>query len=267
MDNILKLFPQDKLQLLSKEEEEKIFENPTCEDRERIFLAHARLIVKFAKKYEGYGLDLEDLVSEGNIGLFKAIDHFDRKRGIKFSYYCSFWIKQRIIKALAKRGRLIRLPAGITSDFLNILKLYETYEMRGKENPSDEKVAAKLKIPLRRVKNILSATKNLVYIDSPVTGSTDGQRLTGESIEDGECVLPFETIDKKEKLRSLEKYVRKLNIREQLIIKGRFGLADEGRQTLNQIAGGLKLSKERVRQIEAEIILKLKEMFHKESSF
>lgn len=270
MNNILKAFPQDKLDLLSKEEEKKIFKNlKDCGARERILYSHVRMVVKLAKKYEGYGLDLEDLVSEGCAGLFLAMDHFDENKGAKFSYYASFWIKQAIIRGLAKHGRLIRLPAGITADFLNILKLFDTYEEKGKEHPSYKEVANKLKMPLQRVKNILDATKYLVFIDSQA-GNESGNRserdrLLGEAIEDKGAVLPIEKMEKEEREKALAKYISKLSERERVIIKERFGLIDGRGQTLREIAGKLELSRERVRQIEEQTLSKLKEMFDEET--
>lgn len=266
MDNILRLFPQDKLDLLSETEEKEIFKKINDKARERILYAHIRLVVKICQKYQGYGLDLEDLVSEGCIGLFSAMDRFDENKGAKFSYYASFWIKQAIVRALSKQGRLIRLPAGITADFLNILKLYNIYKERGQEIPPKEETANKLKIPLQRVKNILGATEIFLRLDGPVSGSETNDRPSIEEIiEDKEATLPIERLVKAEKEVSLQKYLSKLSGREQIIIKERFGFESGREQTLREIAGRLNLSRERVRQIEARTIEKLKEMFDKET--
>lgn len=264
MDAILKLFNQEKLVNLTQDEEKSIFKKINDKTRERIVYAHARLVVKICRKYEGCGLDLEDLVSEGLTGLHRAIELFNPKKGIKFSYYCSFWVKQRVIKALSNQGRLIRLPPGITWDFLNILKYRASCEAKGRKNPSNEETAKKLKIPLGRVRNINNATRDFVYLDSPVKDYSQEDIMFSSFIEDERAVLPFTSMAKENDLKVLSRCINKLNEREQLIIKNRFGLGDESEKTLQQLANRLKLSRERVRQIEEKTIWKLKEMFEEE---
>lgn len=264
MQDTLKLFNQNELQVLTESEEKNIFRKINSKSRERIIYAHARLVVKIAQRYEGCGLDLEDLVSEGFIGLLKAIDHFDPKRGAKFSYYCSFWVKQVIIKALANKGRLIRLPAGVTSDFLNILK-FKSSELGKQKSPTIEEISGELGLPLCRVKNIYNATRTVFRLDHPKEDSgSKNVASVGESIEDERATSPSMTAGETNDASLLLKYFNKLNKRERLIIANRFGLGGEEKWTLQKLSEKLSLSRERVRQIEEKTLLKLREMFEED---
>lgn len=260
--NILKMFQGEDANFLSQEQETFLFKNLDCNAREKILNSHIRLVVKLARDYSYYGLDLEDLISEGCVGLFRAIERFDCEKGARFSYYCTFWIKQSITKALADQSRTIRLPTGATTEYLKILKYIKEYKEKSTGQPSNEDISKGVGVSVNRVGYILDATRTSMSIDEPM--KDNDSRSVGEIIEDEKNVSPSKSIVWNDNLKLLKKFINKLNNREQYVINYRFGLEAYDEQTLAEIGQKLKITRERVRQIEDGAMKKLKIMFHKE---
>lgn len=261
--NVLKMFSKKDMVFISEEEEVAIFKNLDCIGREKLLNSHVRLVVKLAKEYSFYGVDLEDLVSEGCIGLFKAIDKFDYTKGVRFSYYCVFWVKQAVVKALADRSRTIRLPTGATVEYLKILKFIKNYKEQHEGEPSTKEISDATKISVNRTRYILDATKTCISINMKMKDSDD--KTIAEVIEDEKNISPSKLVECLDYKNTLTKFISKLNKREQIILNNRFGLQSNDEQTLAEVGAILKLTRERVRQIEEQAIGKLKDMFAKQS--
>lgn len=261
-DNVLKMFSKEEMGFISREEEVGLFKRLDRAGRERLLNSHIRLVVKLAREYSGYGVDLEDLVSEGCIGLFRAIDRFDHTKGTRFSFYCVFWIKQAIVKALADQSRAIRLPTGATIEYLKILKFIKRYREAHAGEPSAQEIAESVDISANRVSYILAATEACISIHALVNGLED--TAVYETIQDYRMVSPSTGAESADDVKMLRRFFNKLNKREQVVLSHRFGLFSNDEQTLAEIGGTLNLTRERVRQIEEESLLKLKNMLKKE---
>ena len=257
--------------IMSVEEERELIPkimNDDDEDgyaRNRLIEGNLRLVIKIARHYENYGMDLDDLINEGNIGLMVAIDKYDPTKGTKFSTYASFWIKQKVIRALANRSRTIRLPVCMTQDFNKILKFIDEYNTENNEEPEDKFVAESLGLAVSRVKAAKDHSKNygMVYLDATSQGE-DSDRAYEELVGDCHTECPFEALATLNDNECIKKFLNKLPDRERYIIEHRFGLEGNDRQTLEWIGKALDLTKERIRQLERDALRKLRVMMEKE---
>ena len=261
-ESVLKMFSEKDMVFISHEEEKGLFENLNCAAREKILNSHIRLVVKLAREYADYGVDLEDLVSEGCIGLFRAIDRFDPKKGARFSYYCAFWIKQFIIKALADQSRTIRLPTAAVTEYLKILSYCRKYREENAEEPTLQSISKGIGVAAHRVAYIQEATRTCVSIDMPLQDCDN--RTVGEVIEDEKNPSPSVTTERFDDIKILKKFISKLNRREQIVVNNRFGIISDEEETLAEIGKKLNITRERVRQIEEVAMEKLKSMFEME---
>jgi RNA polymerase primary sigma factor len=245
--------------LTAKEERElaRRIKKGDAEAREQMIKANLRLVVKIARDYEGLGVPLLDLISEGNIGLMKAVERFDPDKGAKFSTYGSYWIKQAIRRALDNQAKTIRLPSHVV-ERLGILQRAATKltEELGRE-PSDEELAAETGLSERKVQQYRRAAAAPASLDAPVGDESDANRIA-DIVADEKASLPSEELSASMDLDLMNELLGSLNEREVNILRRRYGLDGEQEKTLEEIGSDYGLTRERIRQIENAALHKLR---------
>lgn len=225
--------------------------------REQMIKANLRLVVKIARDYEGLGVPLLDLISEGNIGLMKAVDRFDANKGAKFSTYGAFWIKQAIRRALDNQAKTIRLPSHVV-ERLGILQKAATRltEQLGRE-PSDEELAAETGLSERKVAHYRRASATPASLDAPVSDDVDSGKVA-EIVADEKAGLPSEMLSASVDMDLMRELLDGLDEREMTVLRRRYGLDGEQEKTLEEIGVDYGLTRERIRQIENAALKKLR---------
>ena len=263
-NEILQMYLKDisKIKLLKKDDEinigKKIKEGNKKESiiaRKKLIQSNLRLVVSIAKKYVGQGILFMDLIQEGSLGLIKAVERFDYKKGFRFSTYATWWIKQSIIRAIANNSRTIRIPVHMGDNIRNLKKALLKLNVDLGREPKDEELAQYLNTTVAKIKMIKSAIiKEPISFDTPVA-----QDLSLEDyIADDENNLPFKNVEKNDFKKDIQQALNVLNKRERFIILNRFGLGSRKIMTLEQLGKILGFSKERIRQIEVEGLKKLR---------
>lgn len=245
--------------LLSKEDEvryAKAAANGSQEAKNALINHNLRLVVSIAKKYMGRGLTLSDLIQEGNFGLIKATEKYDVDKGFRFSTYATYWIKQSISRAVMDQTRNIRIPIHVIELISKIKKAERDFQQSYNREPKEADVATALGIDVKKIKEAYSWMKDTSSLD--VVVGDDEDTTVGSFIEDESVADSFMNIEDDERKEAVQNILNTLTDREQLIIKNRFGIGMNRAKTLDEIGKELNLSRERVRQIEAAALKKLR---------
>lgn len=223
----------------------------------RMAKSNLRLVVSIAKRFTNRGLPFLDLIQEGNIGLMKAVDKFEYKKGFKFSTYATWWIRQAISRAIADQARTIRIPIHMIETINRINKIIRKHLQESGKEPDLETISAEVGLSIDKVKNVMKITKEPVSLEAPVGDEDDGR--FGDFIEDRNTVSPSDSVLKDDLNQQINEVLEQLNERERAVVRMRFGLLeDESDRTLEEIGKELSVTRERVRQIESSAIKKLK---------
>ena len=245
-----RLTPQEEFELATRTR------NGDSEAREQLIKANLPLVIKIARAYEGIGLPLLDLISEGNIGLVRAVERFDPDKGAKLSGYGALWIRQGITRALASQSKTMRLPTHVVDKLGKMRRAAWSLEEELGREPTDEEVAAEVGIHPRRVTQMRMAAIRPASLDAPINGELT--RTYAETVADEKAESPYEKLEGETLAALLRELIQTLDEREQVILRLRFGLEGESAKTLEETGEELGISCERVRQLQKAALKKLR---------
>ncbi|MDR2601788.1 MAG: RNA polymerase sigma factor RpoD/SigA [Spirochaetaceae bacterium] len=260
-ENVLSMYLNDisKIPLLSREEEDKIARLAASGDKKaanRLVNANLRFVVNVAKRYQGQGLPLIDLISEGNIGLLSAVEKFDVDKGYHFISYAVWWIRQSILKAIYEKSRMIRLPMNRAGELIRIEKMRKEIQSYENNEAEIKEIARTLNMDQKMVGDLISISHDMVSLDMPIHEASGGS--LGDYIEDDTYLSPDDFAVRQTMLKDIESVLSTLTQKEADVIRCRYGIGDSVKMTLTEIGYKFNLTKERIRQIEKKALTRLR---------